>query len=60
MSQIGINTPIHFVIGTYEFTDKDIQEWARGNIENIDWPRWMETTIIRCLSQVIVEYQEGE
>ena len=65
MSKMSIGSAVpkarlHLVVGMYEFTDKDIREWAKGNIENVSWPRWVETQIIERLSQIIVGHVLGD
>jgi hypothetical protein len=56
-SRISINStvPIHIIVGKDEFTDEDIREWARGNLESIDFATGQESLIIECLAQIIVE-----
>jgi len=59
-NRIGINIsapqhPIHITIGKDEFTDKDIRDWAEGNLERIDFATGQESLVIQYLSQIIVE-----
>lgn len=49
--------PIHIVLGTYEYTDEDIRQWAQGVPSYSTWHRAL---LIEYLSQIIVSQVLGE